>query len=116
MLLVVSSDASLDIRIYLRCVNNLTDNINNGNGVIYVGAVMPNKVSEAKAAMFSDKEAKERGASGHVLAISNYEPKTEYTYYWGSGWSKYGFESMEDWTEYLNTYAQSVRNPLKVAY
>ena len=95
---------------------DLTDNINNGNGVIYVGAVMPNKVSEAKAAMFSDKEAKERGASGHVLAISNYKPKTEYTYYWGSGWSKYGFESMEDWTEYLNTYAQSVRNPLKVAY
>ena len=95
---------------------DLTDNINNGNGVIYVGAVMPDKVSEAKAAMFSDKEAKERGASGHVLAISNYKPKTEYTYYWGSGWSKYGFESMEDWTEYLNTYAQSVRNPLKVAY
>ena len=95
---------------------DLTDNINNGNGVIYVGAVMPDKVSEAKAAMFSDKEAKERGASGHVLAISNYKPKTEYTYYWGSGWSKYGFDSMEDWTEYLNTYAQSVRNPLKVAY
>ena len=95
---------------------DLTDNVNNGNGVIYVGAVMPDKVSEAKAAMFSDKEAKERGASGHVLAISNYKPKTEYTYYWGSGWSKYGFDSMEDWTEYLNTYAQSVRNPLKVAY
>ena len=95
---------------------DLTDNVNNGNGVIYVGAVMPAKVQEAKAQMFADKEAKERGASGHVLAISNYKPETEYTYYWGSGWSKYGFESMEDWTEYLNTYAQSVRNPLKVAY
>ncbi len=95
---------------------DLTDNVNNDNGVIYVGAVMPEKVTEAKAAMFSDKEAKERGASGHVLAVSNYKPGAEYTYYWGSGWSKYGFDSMEAWTTYLDRYAQSVRNPLKVVY
>lgn len=95
---------------------DLTDNVNNGNGIIYVGAVMPEKVTEAKAQMFPDKEAKERGASGHVLAISNYKPNTEYTYYWGSGWSKYGFDSMEAWTIYLDRYAQSVRKPLKVVY
>ena len=95
---------------------DLTDNVNNDNGVIYVGAVMPSKVKETKAAMFSDKEAKERGASGHVIAVSNYKPNSEYVYYWGSGWSKYGFESMEAWTDYLNRYAQCVRNPLKVAY
>ena len=95
---------------------DLTDNVNNGNGIIYVGAVMSENVTEAKAQMFSDKEAKERGASGHVLAISNYKPETEYTYYWGSGWSKYGFDSMEAWTDYLDRYAQSVRNPLVVSY
>ena len=95
---------------------DLTDNVNNGNGIIYVGAVMPEKVTEAKAQMFADKEAKERGASGHVLAISNYKPETEYTYYWGSGWSKYGFDSMEAWTTYLDRYAQSVRKPLKVEF
>ena len=95
---------------------DLTDNVNNGNGIIYVGAVMPEKVTEAKAQMFADKEAKERGASGHVLAISNYKPDTEYTYYWGSGWSKYGFDSMEAWTTYLDRYAQSVRKPLKVEF
>ena len=95
---------------------DLTDNVNNDNGVIYVGAVMPNKVKEAKAAMFTDKEAKERGASGHVLAISTYAPESEYTYYWGSGWSKYGYDSMEAWNAYLERYAQSVRNPLKVEY
>lgn len=95
---------------------DLTDNVRNGNGVIYVGAVMPNKIKEAKAVMFSEKEAKERGALGHVLAISNYKPSKEYTYYWGAGWSKYGFESMEAWTEYLEHYAQCVRNPLKISY
>ena len=32
------------------------------------------KVKEVKVASFTPKEAKERGASGHVLAISNYKP------------------------------------------
>ena len=95
---------------------DLTDNVNNGNGTIYVGAVIPAKVNEAKAQMFSDKEAKERGALGHVLAISSYKPESQYTYYWGSGWSKYGFDSMEEWTNYLDQYAQILRNPLKVIY
>ena len=95
---------------------DLTDNIKNDNGVIYVGAVMPKKIKEAKTVLFTPKEAKERGALGHVLAISNYKPESKYTYYWGSGWSKYGFESMEDWTEYLDRYTQRVRHPLIVAY
>ena len=95
---------------------DLTDNVNNDNGVIYVGAVMPKMVKEAKALMFGNKEAKERGASGHALAISTYKPGSEYIYYWGSGWSKYGFDSMEAWTEYLDRYAQRVRHPLEVSF
>ena len=35
--------------------------------------------------MFSEKEQKERGgALGHVLSVSDYEPGSEYIYYWGS--------------------------------
>lgn len=96
--------------------SDLTDNARNGNGVIYVGAVMPQKVKEATAMTFTDKEAKERGALGHALAISNYKPGTSYTYYWGAGWSKYGFVLMEEWTQYLDHYAQCVRHPLNVVY
>jgi hypothetical protein len=95
---------------------DLTDNVNNDNGVIYVGAVIPKKTKEMKADLFTPKESKERGALGHVLAISNYKPNSEYTYYWGSGWSKYGFDSMEAWTKYLDRYAQRVRHPLIVIY
>lgn len=93
-----------------------TDNADNNNGTIYVGAVMPNKVKETKPLMFSDKESRERGALGHALAFSVYKPHDEYTSYWGAGWSKYGFESMESWTDYLDRYAQCVRNPMKVVY
>ena len=48
------------------------------------------------------------------LSVSDYEPGSEYIYYWGSGWSKYGFEADTDWNKYLEEYAQKVRNPLVV--
>lgn len=93
-----------------------TDNVNNNNGIIYVGAVFPANVKEAKTVFFPEQEKKElRGdADGHVLAISDYEPSSEFTYYWGAGWSKYGFNSFEEWTEYLGNYAAKVRAPLTV--
>lgn len=95
---------------------DLTDNVNNNNGKIYVGAVFPALVKEAKAVCFPAKESEELrgGATGHVLAISDYKPETEYVYYWGSGWSKAGMDSMEKWDSYLAEYAQKVRNPLAV--
>ena len=92
-----------------------TENAANNNGVIYIGAVFPAIIKGALPQMFSEKEQKERGgALGHVLSVSDYEPGSEYIYYWGSGWSKYGFEADTDWNKYLEEYAQKVRNPLVV--
>lgn len=92
-----------------------TENPRNNNGVIYVGAVFPANIKDARAQLFTEKEQKEHGgALGHVLAVSDYEPASEYVYYWGSGWSKYGFETGTDWTKYLGEFAQKVRNPLVV--
>ena len=93
-----------------------TENAANNNGVIYIGAVFPATVKGAFAQVFSEKERKERGdALGHVLAVNDYEPGAEYIYYWGSGWSKYGFEADTDWNRYLEEYARKIRNPLAVA-
>lgn len=92
-----------------------TNNAEAGNGIIYVGAVFPATVNEAKTVMFPKAEANKIGAYGHVLAISDYQPNAEFVYYWGSGWSKYGFADMEAWTKYLDEYAQKVRNPLTVS-
>lgn len=93
-----------------------TDNMKNNNGTIYVGAVFPANVKEAKLVFFPEMErVKLRGdAAGHVLAVSDYEPSSEFTYYWGAGWSKYGFGRFEDWTKYLENYAAKVRAPLTV--
>ncbi len=92
-----------------------TNNADAGNGIIYVGAVFPATVNEAKAVMFPKAEADKIGAYGHVLAVSDYQPDAEFVYYWGSGWSKAGFPDMSAWTNYLDEYARKVRNPLTVS-
>ncbi len=84
------------------------------NGQIYVAAVFPEKVNEAKAVTFSDKEKAERGADGHVLAYSTYNPGSSYTYYSGAGWSKWGFENSAKWFDYVQKFAQDLKQPLTV--
>ena len=95
---------------------DFTDNVNNNNGKIYVGAVFPIAVKEAKALLFSKKESDELrgGATGHVLAVSDYLPQSEFIYYWGDGWSKWGFPSKDLWEKYLQHFSIAVRNPLVV--
>ena len=65
-----------------------------------------------------EKEKKELrgGADGHVLAISEYEPGSEYTYYWGSAWDKAAIKTVDAWNAYMAEYAQKVRTPLTVTY
>jgi hypothetical protein len=94
---------------------DLTDNVNNDNGVIYVGAVCPT-MQEARPEWFSALEAKKErgGAAGHVLAISNYNPGDTYEYYFGSSWSKGGMPDMQAWEQYLAQYAQAIAHPLVV--
>lgn len=86
------------------------------NGQIYVGAVVPQTqpLTDAGPVYFSDEEKKDRKANGHVLAISDYKPGEPYTYYFGGGWSKWGFETPEDWFRYIEQYAEKVNHPLKV--
>ena len=84
-----------------------TTNAEAGNGIVYVGAVFPASV-QTTTQLF---EKPVGDALGHVLGISTYEPGNDFVYYWGSGWSKYGFEKAEDWTNYLKDYAEKVRNP-----
>ena len=97
---------------------DLSDNIHNGNGEIYLGVVFPEEMNEAKAVLFSEEESKTQrgGASGHVLAVSEYQPGTEFTYYWGSGWNKYNFTDATMWNNYVAEFAMKVRNPLVVKY
>lgn len=87
------------------------------NGTIFLGAAFPAPLKDARTVLFSEKEKKERsGANGHVLAFSDYEPGSEYTYYWGFAWSKAAIQTVDEWNQYMAAYAQKVRTPLTVKY
>lgn len=95
-----------------------TGDANAGNGKMFMGAAFPAQVKDAKAVLFSEKEKKEvrGGADGHLLAVSEYEPGSEYTYYWGSAWDKAAIKTADAWNEYMSQHAQKVRTPLTVTY
>lgn len=95
---------------------DLTDNIHNDNGEIYLGVVFPEEMKEATTVLFSEEESKtlRGGAIGHVLAVTEYQPNTEFTYYWGSGWNKYNFTDAATWNNYVAEFALKVRNPLNI--
>lgn len=85
------------------------------NGEIYIGAVIPGKVTQTGPEFFSPEESKQRAnALGHVLAHSEYQPGTPFVYYWGYGWSKAGFASYSDWNRHVSQFARQVRHPLHI--
>jgi hypothetical protein len=108
----VSANASLGYISYV----DPTDNPDGDNGKIFVGAAFPDVVKEAASVYFSEDERRELrgGAYGHVLAISEYQPGSWYTYYWGSAWSKAAIKSAEQWNNYLIDFSTRLKNPLKV--
>jgi len=109
---VVAADAANGYVTYV----DPTDNATAGNGKIFVGIAVPGTVKEAKAVYFSkeEKEKERGGADGHVLAISDYEPGSDYIYYFGSAWEKAAIKDAAGWDKYVSEYAQKVRNPLTV--
>lgn len=85
------------------------------NGKIFMGVAVPAVVKDAKTVLFSEKEKKEcNNADGHVLAVSDYEPGSEYIYYWGFAWDKADIKTADAWNRYMADFAQKVRNPLTV--
>lgn len=82
-------------------------------GRIYIGLLYPDRN------ITTTYQARENGiASGHILAVCTYKPNTDYTYYFGSGWSRNaetGLTDLTAWEALLSQTAAAVRNPLKVS-
>ncbi len=51
---------------------------------------------------------------GHLLAITEYKPNSKQTYYAGNGWSKWGFSTPTEWVNYIKSFSDQIRKPLKV--
>ncbi|HUW92080.1 MAG TPA: DUF4861 family protein [Bacteroidales bacterium] len=50
----------------------------------------------------------------HILILTTFTLGQKLTYYTGAGWSKWGFETDQSWTDYLSEYHLKLQDPLKV--
>mgnify|MGYP000860126475 FL=1 len=73
---------------------------NEVNGTIYNAAINPNGFGIIKV------------SGGHYLGLNSYKPGSRYTYYVGGGWSKAGFNSFEDWTQFVKSEKEKIDQPL----
>ena len=91
------------------------EQLNKDFGRIYVGTVCTSQPSEMA---FRQGEGLP-GAIGHILATTAWQPRTAYTYYFGTAWSRNprtDFQRLADWEAYLSRFAEHTRQPLKVNF
>lgn len=50
----------------------------------------------------------------HALIKNMYMPNTNFVYYFGGGWSKWGFDKDEDWFNAMRNFDTALNNPLKI--
>ena len=72
-----------------------------GNGIIYIGVKFEKTPEKIEKLMFEKPKGQ---STGHLLAFSKLAAGSKYTYYFGFGWSKYGFETEKEWIKYLKKY------------
>ena len=72
---------------------------NETNGIIYTAAIHPNGFGFIKV------------SNGHYLGLNSYQPGNRYTYYTGGGWSKAGFNSFEDWIQFVKSEKEKIDQP-----
>lgn len=69
------------------------------NGTIFTAAIHPNGFGIIKV------------SGGHYLGLNSYQPGISYTCYTGGGWSKAGFNSFEDWTQFVLSEKEKIDQP-----
>ena len=87
----------------------------NGNvGKVFVGMVFPKGIDNAISNTYTIINAitKNVETHSHVLAVTTYYPGQPITYYTGFGWEKFGFPTLNDFSNYLNNFARAIEEPL----
>ena len=93
---------------------------NQENGTTYLGVVFPNPVDDTKEVPLAatQKEAAKTSPAtvGHLIGLTQYSPKDRMVYYFGAGWSKWGFKTPDEWSTYVKDFARKTRSPLIVKW
>jgi hypothetical protein len=87
---------------YIAYAENAVSDAGVPSGRMYEAVFYPAKITEAKA------------ENKHLLLLTNYSDERPFVYYFGAGWSKWGFPTDQDWFNYMDTFSQRFKSPLKV--
>ncbi len=87
---------------YIAYAETATSDAGVPEGRDYIGVVVPETIASVKV------------QDDHLLAIEPYLPQQQFTYYFGAGWSKWGFSSDQAWFDYIQQFSQKLQNPLQV--
>ena len=99
-----------DIGTYSYIPKRFHEELGKQMGKIYIGTIYPTHLQK------TEFQTRENGAAiGHALGIAEYVP--DFTYYFGTGWSKCNstsLNSLADWEAMLQKTSAKVKSPLKV--
>lgn len=87
-----------------------TDHTDRGNGVIYISVI----ADDIPSTTIIQPMKQQGDAIGHVLTATPCNPQSKHTYWWGSGWSKAGIDTFDDWTNLTTRSSEILRHPLEV--
>ncbi len=102
---------------YITCADAL-DTPQGQNGQLYIGIVFPQKM---KALKYLPLKEERNGAVGHVIGMSDGQTEplwdgqsVRFSYYAGTGWSKYDVPNQQVWEALLQSFIRKLRQPLEV--
>jgi hypothetical protein len=86
------------------------------NGQLFLGVFIPQGIDSVFVHSYGYDHPlkKEKQRYTHVLGAVNYLPGKAATYYAGYGWSRYGFEDLAAFNEYMSQFSEKIKNPLVV--
>ncbi|NDW10087.1 DUF4861 family protein [Dysgonomonas sp. 520] len=89
-------------------------------GDVFVGLLFPNGMEGVESNTYTvDKTVDGKPVKdtySHMLGITTYQPNTPLVYYTGYGWSKFGFANQDEFAEYTERFAKSLKEPLIIKY
>lgn len=87
-----------------------TSGTTKNNGRIFVGVVNPGKGTTS----YRNVAKESKGGIGHALTVSPYHDGEEFSYYWGSSWSKGRIPTFNRWVCEIEDLQRCLKSPLKV--
>ena len=88
------------------------------HGQTFIATVFPENVKTSILKFEGEELAyknKKGGANGHLLATFDLNQERNFTYYWGAGWTKWGFENLAAWNAYVADFTAKMKTPLRVS-